>query len=164
MIVQPAAEEEVDDTSATNQCVECEPSVLEIGGADEGAGHTLVQKGLPKRLEAVKVPPKNRKLEHNLCTHFPKDRNCVICMHAKTTAEPKYSKKWPEQVWPGKMQPKEFGTMFTLDHIELDLSEEGRNDEHKVLSILDIATIFMMVYPSVSSDADTVEASLCYMR
>ena len=70
---------------------------------------------------STKVVPKSRK--HSIYTHFPKDRNCNVCLGTRITRAPCRRRT-------GDSLPRatEFGDVITADHKVLNEEGESRNN------------------------------------
>ena len=75
-------------------------------------------------------------------THFPKDRNCNICMRTKITRAPCRRRK-------GEAVPRadNFGDLITADHKVLSDNCESRNNHRYAVVVQDLATHWIQSYP-----------------
>ena len=88
----------------------------------------------------MKVATKKRK--HSIAKHFPKDRNCDVCLRTKI---PKAScrRRTGEALY---FVPEKFGDLITADHKVLnDGCESGDNHRYAVV-VQDLATKWIQSY------------------
>ena len=78
----------------------------------------------------TKVVSKSRK--HCIYTHFPKDRNCEVCLRTKMTRGPCWEGTGEALLRVGK-----FGGLPTADHKVLD---DSRNNHRYAVVVQDLAT------------------------
>ena len=81
----------------------------------------------------AKVEPASGK--HSVCTHFPKDRNCDICLKTKITRD-SYRRRTSTVV----PQSGKFGDLTTADHKILSEGSESRNNHRYAVVVQDLAT------------------------
>ena len=79
--------------------------------------------------------------KHSIYTHFPKDRNCDICMRTKKT-------KAPCRKLTGAAVPRaeHFGDLMTADHKVLSEGCESRNNHRYAVVVQDLATQWIQSY------------------
>ena len=73
--------------------------------------------------------------KHSVETHFPKDRNCEICLRTKITRAPCRRRI-------GRVVPRaeNFGDLITADHKVLGEGRESRNSHRCAVVVQDLAT------------------------
>ena len=81
----------------------------------------------------TKVVPQSRK--HNIYTHFPKKRNCDICLRTKITRA-----LCRTHIGEAVPRAEEFGDLPTADHTVLNEDGESRNNLRHAVVVLDLAT------------------------
>ena len=88
----------------------------------------------------VQVAIKSRK--HSIYTHFPKDRNCDVCLRTKVTRSPCRSRT-------GEALPRaeKFGDLITEDHKVLNEGCESRDHHWYAVVVQDLATQWVQSYP-----------------
>ena len=79
--------------------------------------------------------------KHNVCTYFPKDRNCKICERTKTTRAPCRRRN-------GGAVPRaeNFGDLITADHKVLSENCESRNNHQYAVVVQDLAPQWILSY------------------
>ena len=80
--------------------------------------------------------------KHNVCTHFPKDRNCEICQRTKITRAP--SRRRIGGVVP---RAENFGDLITADQKVISENCESRNNHRYAIVVEDLATQWIQAYP-----------------
>ena len=80
----------------------------------------------------TKVVSKSRK--HSICTHFPKDRNCEVCLRTKMTRAPCRTRTGE-----GLLRAEKFGDLITADHKVLNEDCESRNNHRYAVVVQDLA-------------------------
>ena len=100
--------------------------------------YNLVHKFTPMP-QAMKIPDAK---EHNVHTHFPKDRNCEICKRTKITRAPCRRRN-------GEAVPRavNFGDLITADHKVLSDNCESRDNHRYAVVVQDLATQWIQAYP-----------------
>ena len=80
--------------------------------------------------------------KHSVYTHFPKDRNCQICLRTKITRAPCRRRN-------GEAVPRavNFGDLITADHKVLSDNCESRNNHRYAVVVQDLATQWIQAYP-----------------
>ena len=93
--------------------------------------------------------------EHNVHTHFPKDRNCEICKRTKITRAPCRRRK-------GEAVPRadNFGDLITADHKVLSDNCESRNNHRYAVVVQDLATQWIQAYPCKNKTSQETQRSL----
>ena len=93
---------------------------------------------LPVEPRAKVVPGSGK---HSVCTHFPKDRNCDICLRTKITRAPCRRRT-------GTVVPRGeiFGDLVTADHKVLSEGCESRNNHRYAVVVQDLATQWLQSY------------------
>ena len=92
--------------------------------------------------EASLEPRREDLGEHNVHTHFPKDRNCEICKRTKITRDPCRRRK-------GEAVPRadNFGDLITADHKVVSDNCESRNNHRYAVVVQDLASQWIQSYP-----------------
>ena len=94
----------------------------------------------------VSLEPTTKRREdlgnHNVQSHFPKDRNCEICKRTKIT-------RAPCRRLNGEAVPRaaNFGDLITADHKVLSDNCESRNNHRYAVVVQDLATQWIQAYP-----------------
>ena len=90
--------------------------------------------------DVSKVETQKRK--HSIHTHFPKDRNCDVCMRTEITRVPRRRRT-------GEAVPRaeKFGDSITADHKVLNEGSESRNNHRYAVVVQDLATQWIQSYP-----------------
>ena len=88
----------------------------------------------------TKVASKSRK--HNIFIHFPKDRNCEVCLRTKMT-------RCPCRKSTGEAVPRaeKFGDLTTADHNVLSEEGESRHNHRYAIVVQDLTTRWIQAYP-----------------
>ena len=81
----------------------------------------------------TKVATKSRK--HSIETHFPKDRNCDVCLRTKITRAP-----CRRRTGEAEPHPPMFGDSITEDHKVVNEEGESRNNHRHAVVVQDLAT------------------------
>ena len=81
----------------------------------------------------TKVASKPRK--HSMETHFPKDRNCEVCLRTEMTRAP-CSRRTGEVL----LRAEKFGDLITADHKALNEGCESRDSHRYAVVVQDLAT------------------------
>ena len=89
--------------------------------------------------DASEVGDKKRK--HSVYTHFPKDRNCDMCLRTKITRP---RRRRNEGSIP---RAEKFGDLITADHKVLNEGSESRNNHQYAVVVQDLATQWIQSYP-----------------
>ena len=92
--------------------------------------------------------------EHSIHTHFPKDRNCDICMKTKITKAPR--RKCTCTAIP---RAEKFGVLPIADHKVL-CECESRNNHRYAVVVQDLATQWIQSYPCKTKTSQETEKSL----
>ena len=80
--------------------------------------------------------------KHSIYSHFPKDRNCDICLKTKITRAP--CRKRTGTVVPRAVN---FGDLITADHKVLNEVCESRHKHRYAVVVQDLATQWIQSYP-----------------
>ena len=93
--------------------------------------------------------------KHNIFTHFPKDRNCDICLRTKITRASCRRRT-------GTVVPNEenFGDLITADHKVLGEGCESRNNHRHAVVVQDLATQWIQSYPCKTKTSQETQKSL----
>ena len=89
----------------------------------------------------TKVAERSRK--HNIFIHFPKDRNCEVCMRTKITRAP-----CRRRIGGAVLRTEKFGDLITADQKVLNEESESRNNHRYAIVVQDLATQWIQAYPS----------------
>ena len=79
--------------------------------------------------------------KHSVCTHFPKDRNCDICLRTKITRAS--CRRRAGTVVP---RAEHFGDLMTADHKVLSEGCESRHYHRYAVVVQDLATEWIQSY------------------
>ena len=98
----------------------------------------------------TKVAPR----KHSICTHFPKDRNCEVCLLTKMTRAPCRRRT-------GEAAPRaeKFGDLITADHKVLNEEGESRNNHRYAVVVQDLATQRIQSDPCRTNTSQQTEKS-----
>ena len=101
----------------------------------------------------TKVATKSRK--HSICSHFPKDRNCEVCLRTKMTRPPCRRRT-------GEALPRavKFGDLITADLKVLNEGCESRDNHLYAVVVQDLATQWIQSYPCKTRSSHETEKSL----
>ena len=102
---------------------------------------------LPMEQRAKVVPSPGK---HRICTHFPKDQNCDVCLRTKITRASCRRRT-------GTVVPKaeHFGDLFTADHKVLSEGCEPRNHHRYAV----VATQWIQSYPCETKTSQETQKS-----
>ena len=93
--------------------------------------------------------------KHSIFTHFPKDRNCEICLRTKITRAPCRRRTGP--VVP---RAKNIGDLMTADHKVLSEGCESRHNHRYAAVVQDMATQWITIIPMQNKTSQETENSL----
>ena len=93
--------------------------------------------------------------KHSVYTHFPKDRNCEICLRTKITRAP-----CRRRIGGAVLRAENFGDLITADHKVLSESRESRNNHRYVIVVQDLATQWIQSYPCKHKTSQETQRSL----
>ena len=88
----------------------------------------------------TKVVSQSRK--HSVYTHFPKDRNCDVCLRTRITRSP-CRRRTGEAV----LRAERLGDLMTADHKVPNKEGESRNNHRYAVVVQDLATQWIQSYP-----------------
>ena len=108
---------------------------------------------LETHVSASKVETQKRK--HSIETHFPKDRNCDICLLTKITRNP--CRRRDEGSIP---RAEELGDLITADQKVLNEGSESRNNHRYAVVVQDLVTQWIQSYPCETKISQETEKSL----
>ena len=93
--------------------------------------------------------------KHSIYTHFPKDRNCDICLRTKITRVPCRRRN-------GEAVPRaeNFGDLITADHKVPSENCESRNNHRHAVVVQDLATQWIQSFPSKTKASQETQRSL----
>ena len=80
--------------------------------------------------------------KHSIYTHFPKDRNCAVCLRTKMTRV-----LCRRRTGDAVLRATEFGDLITADHKVVNEGGESRNNHRYVVVVQDLATQWIQSYP-----------------
>ena len=95
--------------------------------------------------------------KHCIYTHFPKDRNCDICMRTKRTKQGLLAENALAQPYLGQ---KKFGELMTADHKVLREGCESRNNHRYAVVVQIFASQWIQSYPCKTITFQETEKSL----
>ena len=98
---------------------------------------------------------KVEKGKHSIFTHFPKDRNCNICLRAKITRA--LCRKRTGTVVP---RAEQCGDLITADHKVLSEGCEFRNNHRYAVVVQVLATQLLQCYPCKTKTSQETQKSL----
>ena len=112
--------------------------------------HGLVDESVPEHRDASssshELPSEPRAKvvsgKHSLFTHFPRNRNCDICLRTKITRAS--CRKRSGKAIP---QAENFGDLITADHKVLSEGCESRNNHRYAVVVQDFVTQWIQSYP-----------------
>ena len=93
--------------------------------------------------------------KNNVNTHFPKDRNCDICMRTKITRA--HCRKRTGTAIP---PAENFGDLITADHKVLSEGCESRNNHRYAVVVQNLATQWIRAYPCKNKTSQETQRSL----
>ena len=105
--------------------------------------------------ERVNSDLETQKRKHNVYTHFPKDRNCDICLRTQITRAP--CRRRNEGSIPSA---EKFGDLITADHKVLSEGSESRNNHRDAVVVQDLATQRIQSYLCKNKNSQETEKSL----
>ena len=79
---------------------------------------------------------------HSFYTHFPKDRNCEVCLRTKMTRAP--CRRRTGEALP---RAEKFGELIPADHKVLNEGGESRNHHRYAVVVQDLVTQWIQSYP-----------------
>ena len=93
--------------------------------------------------------------KHSIYSHFPKDRNCGICLRTKVTKAP-YRKRT------GTVVPRagKFGELITADRKVLSEGCESRNNHRYTVVVQDLAAQWIQFYQCKTKSSQETQKSL----
>ena len=117
------------------------------GGSHASSSHEVSLEPTTNRREDL--------VEHNVHTHFPKDRNCEICKRTKITRAPCRRRK-------GEAVPRadNFGDLITADHKVLSDNCESRNNHRYAVVAQDLVSQWIQAYPCKTKTSQETHRSL----
>ena len=93
--------------------------------------------------------------EHDVFTHFPKDRNCDICLRTKITRAS--CRRRTGTVVPGAGK---FGDLITADHKVFGEGCESRQNHRYAVVVKHLATQWIQSYPCNTKTSQDTQKSL----
>ena len=100
-----------------------------------------------------KVATKSRK--HSIYAHFPKDRNCDVCLRAKIARVPRR-----RRTGEALARAEKFGDLITADHKVLNEGCESRDNHQYAVVVQGLATQWIQSYPCKTKSSHETERSL----
>ena len=101
----------------------------------------------------TKVDSKSR--THRIFIHFPKDRNCEVCLRTKiTTAHCR------RRTGEALLRAEKFGDLITADHKVFNEEGESRNNQLYAVVTQDLATQWVQSYPCKTKTSQETDKSL----
>ena len=89
---------------------------------------------------------------HSIYTHFPKDRNCDICMKTKITRAP-----CRKRTVAAILRAENVGDLTAANHKVLGEGCEFRNNHRYVVVVQDLATQWIQSYPCKTKTSQEME-------
>ena len=101
----------------------------------------------------AKVEPGSGK--HSVCTHFPKDRNCDICLRTKITRA-----SCRRRI--GRVEPRAeiFGDLIAAEHKIVTVGCEPCNNHRYAVVVQDLATQWLQSYPCKTKTSQETQKNL----
>ena len=93
--------------------------------------------------------------KHSIYTHFPRDRNCDICMKTEITRAP-----CRKRTGTAALRADNFGDLITADHKVLSEGCQSRNNYRYAVVVQDLATRWTQSYPWKTKTSQETEMSL----
>ena len=93
--------------------------------------------------------------KHSVHTHFPKDRNCEICMRTKITRAP-----CRRRIGEATPRAKIFGDLKAADHKILSEGCESRNNHRYAVVVQDLAIQWIQSFPCKTKTSQETQRSL----
>ena len=93
--------------------------------------------------------------KHRIETHFPKDRNCEVCLRTKTTRAP-----CRRRTGEASLRAEKFGDLKTADHKVFYEEGESRDDHQYAVVVQDLATQWIQSYPCKTRTSQETGKSL----
>ena len=93
--------------------------------------------------------------EHSVCTHFPKDPNCEICL--KTLITRASCRRRAGTVMP---RAENFGDFITAEHKVLSEENESGNNHRYAVVVQDLATQWLQSYPCKTKTSHETQTNL----
>ena len=93
--------------------------------------------------------------EHRIFSHFPKDKNCDICMRTKTT---RFACR--ERTGAAIPRAEKFGFLITGDHKVLSDGCESRDNHRCAVVVQDLATQCTQSYPCKTNTSQEIQRIL----
>ena len=94
----------------------------------------------------------SKSMKHTIYTHFPKDRNCEVCLRTKMPRAPCRRRTGEALPRAGK-----FGDFVTADHQVLNEEGESRNNHRHAVVVQDLATQCVQSYPCKTNTSQETE-------
>ena len=101
----------------------------------------------------VEVVTNSRK--HSIYTHFPKDRNCLVCFRTKITKT-----ICRRRIGEALSRSEKFGDLMTADHKVVNKRYESRDNHRFAVVVQDLATQSIQSYPSKTKPSQETQKSL----
>ena len=110
--------------------------------------HTVLQNQIYPETAATK----SRK--HSIFTHFPKDRDCDVCLWNKITRAP-----CKKLIGKAVLRAEKFGDLITADHKVLTEGSESRHNHRYSIVVQDRTTRWIQSYPCKTKSSHETEKS-----
>ena len=110
--------------------------------------HTVLQNQIYPETAATKSK------KHSIFTHFPKDRDCDVCLWTKITRAP-YKKLIGKAV----LKAEKFGDLITADHKVLNEGSESRHNHRYTIVVQNRTTRWIQSYPCTTKSSHETEKS-----
>ena len=92
---------------------------------------------------------------HSTYTHFPKDRNCEVCLRTEITRAPCRRRTGKDP-----LRAEKFGDLITADHRVLNEEGESRNNHRYAVVVQDLAAHWIPSYPCKTKTSYETDKSL----
>ena len=92
--------------------------------------------------------------KYSIFTHFPKDRNCEVCLRTKTTRKP--CRRGTGEAVP---RAEKFGDLIAADHKVLNEGGESRNNHRYSVVVQDLADQWIQSHPCKTKNIQETEKS-----
>ena len=93
--------------------------------------------------------------KHSIYTHFPKDRDCDVCLKTKITRAP-----CRKSTGAAIARAENFAYLITADHKVLSEGCESRNNHRYAVVVQDLATQWIQSFPLKTQTSQQTEKSL----
>ena len=97
----------------------------------------------------------NSQEKHSIFTHFPKSRDCDVCLKTRMTRSP--CRRRTGEALP---RAEKFGNLTTADHKVLNEECESRDNHQYAVVVQDLATQWIQSYPCITKTLQEREKRL----